>query len=305
MPGNPVEPVKRLLPPGVPPLTVVYVEGVKAAGGVVQWDGRRWILTDPDDLGITSSGGGGGSGTVTSVAMTVPGIFSITGSPITTSGTLALSLATQTANTVWAGPTTGSAAVPTFRALVLADVASSVLGTGTANSAKILYGDRTWGDVPSVGSVTMGVQVLASDETNSTAILSSIVALSVEDLDEDSWYMFEWMILWQSNNTGSGVVFSVFTLGANDAAQSIRAHSEVPTGPATTVTRWQTAEETSSPLTTSVSIDAANETRLAIVRALIKTGATTPNPTLIRYHGDSTHTITIKAGTSVRYTKIG
>lgn len=37
------------------------------------------------------TGGGGGSGTVTSVAATVPAFLSVTGSPITTSGTLAIS----------------------------------------------------------------------------------------------------------------------------------------------------------------------------------------------------------------------
>src|SRR5690606_128566 len=42
-----------------------------------------------------------GSGTVTSVAMTVPSILSVAGSPILTSGTLAVTLATQTANTVF------------------------------------------------------------------------------------------------------------------------------------------------------------------------------------------------------------
>lgn len=67
-------------------------------------------------------GGGSGTGTVTSVALTLPGIFSVTGSPITDSGTLSASLATQTANQVWAGPTTGSAAAPTFRALVANDL---------------------------------------------------------------------------------------------------------------------------------------------------------------------------------------
>lgn len=71
---------------------------------------------------------GSGSGTVTSVAMTVPAIFSIAGSPVTTTGTLAVSLATESANLVWAGPTTGSAATPTFRSLVTADLPSS-LGT--------------------------------------------------------------------------------------------------------------------------------------------------------------------------------
>lgn len=42
---------------------------------------------------FSASGGGGGSGTVTSVDMTVPTGLSITGNPITTSGTLAISLA--------------------------------------------------------------------------------------------------------------------------------------------------------------------------------------------------------------------
>lgn len=65
---------------------------------------------------------GAGSGTVTSVAATVPSILSIAGSPITSSGTLAITLANQSANLVWAGPTTGAAAAPTFRALVAADI---------------------------------------------------------------------------------------------------------------------------------------------------------------------------------------
>jgi hypothetical protein len=71
-----------------------------------------------------TGGGGGGSGTVTSVGMTVPSFLSVTPSAITTSDTFALSLVTQTANTLFAGPTTGSAAAPTFRALVAADIPS-------------------------------------------------------------------------------------------------------------------------------------------------------------------------------------
>ena len=74
--------------------------------------------------------GGGGSGTVTSVAMTVPGFLSVSGSPITTSGTLAVTLATQSANTVFAGPTSGGAATPTFRSLVAADFPSVIQASG-------------------------------------------------------------------------------------------------------------------------------------------------------------------------------
>lgn len=70
-------------------------------------------------------------GTVTSVALTMPAIFSVGGSPIITNGTLAVTLATETANFVWAGPTSGGAATPTFRALVTADLPA---GTGTVTS---------------------------------------------------------------------------------------------------------------------------------------------------------------------------
>jgi len=45
---------------------------------------------------------------------------------------------TQSANTVWAGPTTGSAALPTFRGLVSADIPNNAADTtGNANTATI------------------------------------------------------------------------------------------------------------------------------------------------------------------------
>ena len=68
------------------------------------------------------AGGGGGDGTVTSVALTTPAFLSVAGSPVTTSGTLAVTLATQAANIVFAGPASGGAATPTFRALVADDI---------------------------------------------------------------------------------------------------------------------------------------------------------------------------------------
>lgn len=62
------------------------------------------------------------TGTVTSVALTLPSIFTVSGSPVTSSGTLSASLATQAANYVWAGPITGADSAPTFRALVAGDI---------------------------------------------------------------------------------------------------------------------------------------------------------------------------------------
>ena len=77
-------------------------------------DGTNWFL---DDLSAAS-----GSGTVTSVSLTVPSFLNVSGSPITTSGTLAVTLNSESANTFFAGPTTGSATEPTFRSLVSADI---------------------------------------------------------------------------------------------------------------------------------------------------------------------------------------
>ncbi len=62
------------------------------------------------------------SGTVTSVGLSLPSIFSVSGSPVTTTGTLTGTLATQTANTVFAGPVSGGAATPAFRALTPSDL---------------------------------------------------------------------------------------------------------------------------------------------------------------------------------------
>ena len=70
---------------------------------------------------VTSKTSSFGSGSVTSVGLSLPGIFSVTGSPVTTTGTLSASLASQTANFVFVAPN-GSAGAPTFRALVAADV---------------------------------------------------------------------------------------------------------------------------------------------------------------------------------------
>ena len=63
-----------------------------------------------------------GSGSVTSVSLSAPAEFIISGSPVTTAGTLTLTKANQAANQVYAGPTTGAAAQPSFRSLVLADL---------------------------------------------------------------------------------------------------------------------------------------------------------------------------------------
>lgn len=107
------------------------------------------------------SGGGGGSGTVTDVGLSAPAIFSVSGSPVTTTGTLALSLATQSANLVWSGPGSGSPATPTFRSLVALDIPSldaAKITTGTLATARVVSGTITNSrclHVDSSGNVTV------------------------------------------------------------------------------------------------------------------------------------------------------
>lgn len=91
-------------------------------------DADTILISDSQALGAVKtitrgnliSGLGGGS--VTSVGLSAPSIFTVTTSTVTTSGTLTFELNTQAANTVLAGPTTGADNNPTFRALVSADL---------------------------------------------------------------------------------------------------------------------------------------------------------------------------------------
>lgn len=102
-------------------------------------------------------GGGGGDGTVTSVGLSLPSIFTVSGSPITTTGTLTGDLATQAANTVFAGPANGGAAAPTFRALVAADMVAAGSNTQVQyNNSGALGADA--GFTYASGSASLGIE---------------------------------------------------------------------------------------------------------------------------------------------------
>jgi hypothetical protein len=137
------------------------------------------------------SGAGGGSGTVTSVGLSLPPFITVTGSPVSTSGTLTGTLATQTANTVFAGPTSGSAAAPTFRPLVAADLPVFVAsGSGHAAGAvpdpgstpgsplRFLREDATWDAVPTA-SYSNAVLSAGYVVTSSMANIGLSVSLPV------------------------------------------------------------------------------------------------------------------------------
>lgn len=78
-------------------------------GGDLHWNGALITTTAT-------------TGTVTSVGLLLPSEFTLSGTPVTTSGTLTGAWATQAANVVFAGPASAPDAVPTFRALTTADL---------------------------------------------------------------------------------------------------------------------------------------------------------------------------------------
>ena len=111
-------------------------------------------------------GGGGGSGTVTSVTFTGDGVVdsSTPSTAVTTTGTVLATIKTQTANTVLAGPGSGSAAAPTFRLLGAQDYSPQTYAAGIVgvNAQTATY-------TPALTSLVQGLSVCWLPEANNTA----------------------------------------------------------------------------------------------------------------------------------------
>ena len=108
---------------------------------------------------VTAGTPGGG----VSVGLSLGGspLFAVSGSPVTSSGTIILTPNAQGANTVFAGPDSGVPGAPTFRSLTGADIppldssriATGVLspgrlGSGVADGSVYLRGDGAWAAPP-------------------------------------------------------------------------------------------------------------------------------------------------------------
>jgi hypothetical protein len=137
-----------------------------------------WVLDKIDAFG---------AGTVTSVGLSLPNLFTVSGSPVTSSGTLTATLASQTANQVFAGPTTGSPAAPTFRALVSTDLPShthaisDVTGLQTALDAKAPLDSPTFTGTPAAPTPSAGNN---STQIATTAYVDGAVAAIVDTAPE-------------------------------------------------------------------------------------------------------------------------
>jgi hypothetical protein len=122
---------------------------------------------------------GAANGSVTSVAMTMDGtIFaaSVSGSPISSAGTFAPSLNTVAAHYALLGPTSGSAAAPTYRALVASDMPS---GLGYVTSVGLTVTVPTYETAavtssPVTSSGTIAVAITANSQTANLFLASAV-----------------------------------------------------------------------------------------------------------------------------------
>jgi hypothetical protein len=123
------------------------------SSGTVSGTGTA-LCTDAQGGATTSGCSGGG---VTSVGLALPGIFTVSGSPVTSSGTLTGTLANENAGTVWAGP----AVVPGTFATLIQTCTGSTKTTGTNQTVTATCGQN----------VTAGDQLIvwASENINSAA----------------------------------------------------------------------------------------------------------------------------------------
>lgn len=176
------------------------------AGAVAYGTGTAYDFTAAGTSGqvLTSAGAGTPTwttpttGTVTSVGLSLPAQFTVTNSPVTSSGTLTATWANQTANYVLAGPTTGAAATPTFRALIAGDIPSLNYVTSVTGTAPVV----------SSGGLTPAISMAAANGTTNGYLTST------------DWTTF--------NSKGSGSVTSVSVVSANGLAGTVATATTTP-----------------------------------------------------------------------------
>ena len=101
---------------------------------------------------LSATTGGSGAGTVTSVALTAPAAFTVTGSPVTSTGTLALSYSGTPVPVSSGG--TGTSTL-TANSVVLGNGTNAVQLVAPGTAGNVLVSDgTTWNSGPNAGTTT-------------------------------------------------------------------------------------------------------------------------------------------------------
>jgi hypothetical protein len=167
---------------------------VPSSGG----NGQVLTLVSGNPAWVTPSGG---TGTVTSVGLSLPNIFTVTNSPVTGSGTLTATLNSQNATTFLAAPT-GSNGTPTFRTIVASDIPTlNQNTTGSAGSATtaVTVTGAAQPAITSVGTLT-GLTVTAAINGSVTGSAGSATTTAITDDGTTATAVYP---TWVTSNSGN------------------------------------------------------------------------------------------------------
>jgi hypothetical protein len=186
-----------------------YMEWAGSGGITVSGTGAGTVLS-PYKLTFDGSGISGGAGTVTSVEMTVPTGLSISGSPITTSGTFAVGLQSGYSIPTTANQTNWTTAY-TSRIASLTTTGSSGAATLTSNTLNIPnYTLSGLGGVPTTRTITINGTAYDLSANRSWTISGT-----------SPWTADTYGINYQAGNAGIG--------GASEADKRLMVNSSLAT----------------------------------------------------------------------------
>lgn len=174
------------------------------------------------DITITNTG-------VTSVALALPSIFNVTGSPVTTTGTLTAALTSQAVGTVFAAPAVGSGA-PTFRALAYSDLPIVLYTENTTAKTVNLAANvvtHASGDFATAGDAAAIEMVLRNATTNAGVTELFIDGAAVQAaLPANAAWNFTVQVI--GRGTGASAAYRFDGIIARDAVPSSIAFIGVP-----------------------------------------------------------------------------
>lgn len=184
------------LSPAVSPGDIIYNNGTTNTRLGIGSSGQVLTVVSGEPAWTSVSVGGG---SVTSVALSMPSQFSVTGSPCTTNGTFGVSWTTESSNSFLASPD-GSSGLPSFRTIIVNDLPSipftkisGTVPTGQGGTGITSYtvGDIIYSSATNTlstlpGNITTSTKYLAQTGTGSTSSSPVWSVISGSDISGSS-----------------------------------------------------------------------------------------------------------------------